>query len=115
VRDPAAASAQLRDRLATIPELWVESIATSETGSRPRARVALLTPSGERIVLTETRSGAPALGGTPRVTALRIIPATEAYPVTTGTASFGSLLVTAKTTLPGDTLRALLAKLAPME
>jgi hypothetical protein len=115
VGNAAAASAQLRDRLATIPELWVESIATSETGSRPRARVALLTPSGERIVLTETRSGAPALGGTPRVTALRIIPATEAYPVTTGTASFGSLLVTAKTTLPGDTLRALLAKLAPLE
>ena len=77
--------------------------------------MALLTSSGERIVLTETRSGAPTLGGTPRVTALRIIPATEAYPVTTGTASFGSLLVTAKTTLPADTLRALLAKLAPLE
>jgi hypothetical protein len=115
VHDAAAAATQLRDRLATIPELWIESIATSDVGSRPRARVALLPPSGERIVLTETRSGAPALGGTPRVTALRIIPATEAYPITTGTASFGGLLVTAKTTLPGDTLRALLAKLAPLE
>jgi hypothetical protein len=113
--DAPPAAAQLRDRIATIPELWIESIATSQSGSRPRARVALLTASGERIVLTQTRSGAPAVGGAPRVTALRIIPASEAYPLTTGTASFGSLLVTAKTTLAGDALRALLGKLAPLE
>jgi len=115
VSEASTAAAQLRDRLATIPELWIESIATSQSGSRARARVALLTASGERIVLTQTRSGAPAVGGAPRVTALRIIPASEAYPLTTGTASFGSLLVTAKTTLAGDTLRALLATLAPLE
>jgi hypothetical protein len=114
VSDAAAAVAKLRGGLATIPDLWIESIAFSENGSRARVRIALLTPDGDRIVLTETRSSAPALG-TPRVTALRVIAATEAYPVTTGTASFGSLLVTAKTSLPGDTLRALLAKLAPLE
>lgn len=113
VTDHAAATTELKNGLATIPDLWIESIAVSESGSRPRVRVALLTPTGERIVLTETRSGAPALG-TPRVTALRIIPASEAYPVTTGTVSFGSLLVTAKTALPGDELRALLARLAPL-
>jgi hypothetical protein len=49
------------------------------------------------------------------VTALRVIPASEAYPLTTGTVSFGSLLVTAKTSLAGDALRALLAKLAALE
>jgi hypothetical protein len=115
VTDAATASDRLRNRIATVPELWVESIAITETASRPRARVALLTTAGERIVLTETRSGAPIVGGTPRVTALRIIPGTEAYPVTTGTVSFGSLLVTAKTTLDPDTLRSLLTKLAEME
>jgi len=113
--DAATASARLRNTIATIPELWVESIAITETGSRPRARVALLTPAGERLVLTETRSGAPVIGGTPRVTALRIIPGSDAYPVTTGTASFGTLLVTAKTTLDPETLRSLLTKLAELE
>jgi hypothetical protein len=114
VTEAAAAAAHLGNGIATIPDLWIESIAVSESGSRPRVRVALLTPSGERIVLTETRSGAPALGA-PRVTALRVIPASEAYPLTTGTVSFGSLLVTAKTSLAGDALRALLAKLAALE
>jgi hypothetical protein len=114
VTDVATAVAHLRNGLATVPDLWMESLAVSENGSRARVRIALLTPEGERIVLTETRSGAPAIGS-PRVTALRVIPASEAYPVTTGTASFGSLLVTAKTSISGDALRALLARLAPLE
>jgi len=97
--------------LAVIPGMFVESIATPESGSRPRVRIAQLTSSGQRIVLTETRSGAPVSGGTPRVTALRIIPASQTYPLTTGTASFGNLLVTAKAALPGDSLRTLLATL----
>jgi Domain of unknown function (DUF4388)/Carboxypeptidase regulatory-like domain len=104
---------QLGGFIAVVPGLWVESITAPAAGSRRRARVAQLTATGERIVLTETRSGAPGLGGgTPRVTALRVIGPTEAYPLSTGTASFGSLLVTAKTTLPVDSLRAMLGKLA---
>ena len=113
--DASAVAEQLGGFIAVIPGLWVESVASPSAGSRRRARVAQLTGSGERIVLTETRSGAPGLGGgTPRVTALRVIGPTEAYPVTTGTASFGSLLVTAKTSLAPDSLRALLAKLSPL-
>jgi hypothetical protein len=96
--------------LAVIPGLYVESVATPESGGRPRVRIAQLTASGQRIVLTETRAGAP-VPGTPRVTALRIIPASQTYPLTTGTASFGNLLVTAKAAMAGDALRALLATL----
>lgn len=110
--DVAQVAEQLGGFIAVIPGLWVESITSPAAGSRRRARVAQLTATGERIVLTETRSGAPGLGGgTPRVTALRVIGPTEAYPLSTGTASFGSLLVTAKTTLSVDSLRAMLGKL----
>jgi hypothetical protein len=100
--------------LAVIPGLYVESVSVPAGGGRPRVRVAQLTASGQRIVLTETRAGAP-VPGTPRVTALRIIPASQTYPLTTGTASFGNLLVTAKAPLPGDSLRALLATLVVAE
>jgi hypothetical protein len=43
---------------------------------------------------------------------MRVIPPSEAYPVTTGTASFGNQLVTAKASLPADSVRAMLARLA---
>ena len=106
----ASAAGTLGMPLAVIPSLYVESVATPESGGRPRVRIAQLTATGQRIVLTETRAGAP-VPGTPRVTALRIIPASQTYPLTTGTASFGNLLVTAKAAMPGDSLRALLATL----
>jgi len=108
--DLASAVGTIGIPLAVIPGLYVESVSVPESGGRPRVRVAQLTASGQRIVLTETRAGAP-VPGTPRVTALRIIPASQTYPLTTGTASFGNLLVTAKATMPGDALRALLATL----
>jgi hypothetical protein len=108
--DLAGAAGTLGIPLAVIPGLYVESVSVPESGGRPRVRVAQLTASGQRIVLTETRAGAP-VPGTPRVTALRIIPASQTYPLTTGTASFGNLLVTAKAAMPGDALRALLATL----
>jgi hypothetical protein len=97
--------------IAVIRDLVVESIALPENATRPRVRVAQLTAAGERIVLTQTRSGAPVASRNPRVTALRIVPPSQTYPVTTGTASFGNLLVTAKADLPGDELRGLLARL----
>jgi hypothetical protein len=112
--DLASAAGTLGIPLAVIPGLYVESVSVPESGGRPRVRVAQLTASGQRIVLTETRAGAP-VPGTPRVTALRIIPASQTYPLTTGTASFGNLLVTAKAAMPGDALRALLATLVVAE
>jgi Domain of unknown function (DUF4388)/Carboxypeptidase regulatory-like domain len=108
--DLASAAGTLGIPLAVIPGLYMESVSVPESGGRPRVRVAQLTASGQRIVLTQTRAGAP-VPGTPRVTALRIIPASQTYPLTTGTASFGNLLVTAKAAMPGDALRALLATL----
>jgi len=46
------------------------------------------------------------------VTALRIMPASEAYPYSTGSASFGNILVTVKTSLTADALRPLLGRLS---
>jgi hypothetical protein len=108
--DLESAASTLGIPLAVIPGLHIESVASPAGGSRPRVRIAQLTASGQRIVLTETRAGAP-VPGTPRVTALRIIPASQTYPLTTGTASFGNLLVTAKAAMSGEALRALLATL----
>ncbi|HWP39014.1 MAG TPA: carboxypeptidase regulatory-like domain-containing protein [Gemmatimonadales bacterium] len=108
--DKAEAEALLGQPLAVIGGLWVESVSRAAGTARPRIRVAQLTPSGERVALVETRSGAPPTGE-PRLTALRIMPPSEAYPVTTGTGSFGNLLVTATTSLPPDSLRALLGRL----
>jgi hypothetical protein len=100
---------------AVVAGLWIESIARPPGTARPRVRVALLTPSGERVALVETRSGAiGARPERPRLTALRLMPPSEAYPVTTGTGSFGNLLVTATTVLPPDSLRALLSRLMEM-
>jgi hypothetical protein len=94
-----------------IEGLWVESIAIPATGARPRVRVAQLDDSGERITMVMSRSGPANVTALPRVRALHIVPPSEAYPITTGTASFGGLMVTAKSSLPAESLRALLRRL----
>jgi len=111
--DRAAATELLGGTLGAIQGLTIESIASSAAGSRSRVRLAQLTASGDRIVLTETRAGAAVRGGSgPAVlTALRVMPASEAYPWCTGTASLGNILVTVKTKLSADVLRPLLQRL----
>ena len=96
--------------IGVIEGLTVESVARSTSGARARVRVVQLTEAGERIVLTETRSGA-AVTGAARVTAVRVMPPSEAYPLSTGTASLGNLLITVKSSLAADALRALLERL----
>ena len=111
--DRAEATSLLGGTLGAIQGLSIESLSKSTAGSRTRVRLAQVTQSGERIVLTETRAGAAVRGtsGPAVVTALRVMPASEAYPWSTGTASFGNILVTVKTTLSADVLRPLLQKL----
>jgi hypothetical protein len=111
VTDAAEAATILGMPVAVVGGLWIETIAKPASGSRPRIRVTQLTHSGDRLILVVARAGAPARQPNPRVTALRIIPASAAYPTTTGTASFGNLLVTAKTELPADSLRIQLGRL----
>jgi hypothetical protein len=111
VTDAAEAATILGMPVAVVGGLWIEAIAKPASGSRPRIRVTQLTHSGDRVILVVARAGAPARQPNPRVTALRIIPASAAYPTTTGTASFGNLLVTAKTELPADSLRIQLGRL----
>jgi hypothetical protein len=111
--DRAEATSILGGTLGAIQGLSIESLAKSTAGSRTRVRLAQVTQSGERIVLTETRAGAAVRGtsGPAVVTALRVMPASEAYPWSTGTASFGNILVTVKTGLSADVLRPLLQRL----
>ena len=111
--DRVAATATLGGTLGAIQGLPIESITASTSGPRTRVRIAQLTSACERIVLTETRAGANVRGGTgpAMVTALRIMPASEAYPYATGSASFGNILVTVKTSLAADALRPLLGRL----
>ncbi len=111
--DRAEATSILGGTLGAIAGLTIESISQSTSGARARVRLAQLTPSGERIVLTETRAGARVRGGSGPavVTALRLMPASEAYPWCTGTASLGNILVTVKTKLSADSLRPLLQRL----
>jgi len=110
--DRAAAIQALGGTFGAIEGLYIESITQSTAGARARVRVAQLTSSGERIVLTETRAGAAVRGAGPAVvTALRVMPASEAYPFSTGTVSLGNILITVKSTIQADTLRSLLAKL----
>jgi hypothetical protein len=109
--DRVGAQEVLGRPVAVVAGLWVESISKPAAGTRPRIRVAQLTGAGERVTLTVSRSGPVRGSGPARVTAIRTIPPTEAYPVTTGTASFGNLLVTAKAMLPADSLRTLLGRL----
>ena len=114
VVDRAEATTILGGTLGAIQGLSIESVAKSTAGNRTRVRVAQLTQAGERIVLTETRAGAAVRGGSGPavVTALRVMPASEAYPWSTGTASLGNILVTVKTSLSADVLRPLLQRLA---
>ena len=110
--DRAAATATLGGTFGAIEGLTIESITQSTSGVRTRVRVAQLTESGDRIALTETRAGAAVRGAGPAVvTALRVMPPSEAYPFSTGTVSLGNILITVKSRLAPDALRALLAKL----
>ena len=110
----AAAVATLGGTLGAVEGLYIESISQSTAGTRTRVRVAQLTPAGERIVLTETRAGAAVRGGPGPavVTALRVMPPSEAYPFSTGTVSLGNVLITVKSGLAADALKSLLGKLA---
>jgi len=109
----AEATEILGGTLGAIEGLGIESIAKSTAGSRPRVRVVQVAGSGERIVLTETRAGAAVRGGAgpARLTSLRVMPPSEAYPLSTGTASLGNLLITARSGLAADALRSLLERL----
>jgi len=111
--DRTEATSLLGGTLGAIQGLGIESISKSLTGARARIRVAQLTSAGERIVLTETRAGAAVRGGSGPaiVTALRVMPASEAYPWCTGTASLGNILVTVKTKLAADVVRPMLQRL----
>ena len=112
--DRAAATSTLGGTLGAIQGLSIESITASTSGPRTRVRIAQVTSTCDRIVLTETRAGANVRGGSgpAMVTALRIMPASEAYPYATGSASFGNILVTVKTSLTADALRPLLGRLS---
>ncbi len=111
--DRSEAATLLGGTLGSIQGLGIESISKATAGTRTRIRVAQLTATGERIVLTETRAGAAVRGGSGPaiVTALRVMPASEAYPWCTGTASLGNILVTVKTKLSADVVRPLLQRL----
>jgi hypothetical protein len=111
--DRAEATSTLGGTLGAIEGLSIESITKSTAGTRPRVRVVQLSQAGERIVLTETRAGAAVRGGAGPavVTALRVMPPSEAYPFSTGTASLGNLLITVKSSLAADALRSLLDRL----
>jgi len=110
--DRTEAASILGGTLGAIDGLPIESIAKSTAAGRSRIRVAQLTQAGERIVLTETRAGAAVRGPGPAVvTALRVMPPSEAYPWSTATASFGNILITVKTSVAVETLRSLLARL----
>jgi hypothetical protein len=111
--DRAEATTILGGTLGAIDGLPIESISKSTTAGRPRVRVAQLTQAGERIVLTETRAGAAVRGAGPVVvTALRVMPASDAYPWSTASVSFGNVLITVKTKVATGTLRSMLDRLS---
>jgi hypothetical protein len=73
-------------------------------------------PSLATIVLTETRSGTPTRAPGPAVVnAVRVMPASKAYPFATGTVSLGNLLVTAKTSIAAEALRPLLERMGEIQ
>jgi hypothetical protein len=111
--DRAEAASILGGTLGAIEGLPIESISKSTAAGRARVRVAQLTQAGQRIVLTETRAGAAVRAAGPVVvTALRVIPPSDAYPWSTATASFGNVLITVKTSVAVDALRSMLARLS---
>jgi hypothetical protein len=111
VTDYAGAEEVLGRPVTIVGDLWVESIAKPAQGTRRRVRVAQLTQSGERVVLTVTVAGPASDLAPAQVTAIRVRPGSEDTPMAMGTASFGNLLVTARTLLPADALRVQLQRL----
>jgi hypothetical protein len=111
ITDHAGAEEVLGQPLTVVGGLWIESIARPAEGARQRIRVAQLTQSGERIVLTVTVAGSGSGQAPAQVTAIRVRPASDATSMTMGTASFGNLLVSARTLLPADSLRVQLQRL----
>jgi hypothetical protein len=107
----AEAAAALGGTLGAIEGLTTESITQSTSGTRVRVRVTQLTDSGQRITLTQTRAGAAVRSGPAHVTALRVMPASEAFPYATGTASLGNILITARSSISADELRSHLDRL----
>jgi len=108
----ADAATALGGTLGIIQGLPVESVSQSTSGTRVRIRVTQLTDAGQRITLTETRAGAAVRSGPAILTALRVLPASEAFPYSTGTASLGNVLITARSGLNSEDLRGLLERLA---
>lgn len=113
--DRAEAATILGGGIGAIQGLSIESIARSTAGTRPRVRLTQLTPSGERITLTQTRSGAAVRAGPAVVTAIRVMAPSEAYPFSTGTVSLGNILITAKSSIAADALRAHLERLGEIQ
>jgi hypothetical protein len=110
--DRAEAASILGGTLGAIEGLPIESISKSTAAGRARVRVAQLTQAGQRIVLTETRAGAAVRAAGPVVvTALRVIPPSDAYPWSTASASFGNVLINVKTKLAVESLRSMLGRL----
>ena len=99
VTDYAGAESVLGRPVAIVRGLWVESIARPAEGTRRRIRVAQLTESGERVVLTLTLVGSAGDATPAQVTAIRVRPASGSGGATMGTASFGNMLVSARTLL----------------
>jgi hypothetical protein len=108
--DYAGAADVLGRPVTVVGGLWVESLSKPAEGARRIVRVSQLTQSGERVVLTVTAAG-PAAAGAAQVTAIRVRPGSDANPISMGTASYGNLLVTARTLLPADSLRVQLQRL----
>jgi hypothetical protein len=111
ITDHAGAEDVLGRPVTIVAGLWVESIARPAEGARRRVRVAQLTQSGERVVLTVTLTGPANSPSPPQVTAIRVRPASGGTSMAMGTASFGNLLVSAKSLLPADSLRVQLQRL----
>jgi len=111
----ADAADLLGGTLGAVRGLGVESLTRSTAGSRARVRLAQVTPGGERIVLVETRAGNAVRTGPAIVTALRVMPPSEAYPFSSGSVSFGNILITAKSALSAEALRALLNQLGEIQ
>ncbi len=109
--DRAEARSILGGTLAAIQGLRIESIATSSVGGRPRVRVAQIVRSGQRIVLTQMLSGTGTARAA-RASDVSVSQASEVNPLSIGTASIGSVFVTARSSIPAEVLRPLLQRLA---
>jgi hypothetical protein len=102
------AAATIGGTLAQIQGLRIESVTTSSVGGRPRVRVAQIARSGQRIVLMEMSSGAPAGAHPYHPADVNVSPAEG---LSIGTATLGTAFITAKSMMAADDLRPLLQKL----